>query len=243
MANNELSGPAIALGIASYIRSKNNYYSYRILFYPETIGSLYFLSKNLDYLKSNLIAGYVLTCLGDELAWNFMPSRTGNTLSDKVAKRTLEQLNIRYKLNSFSDRGSDERQYCSPKVNLPVSSVMRSKYGSYSEYHTSKDDLTFISKKGLHESFEYFKHLIKQFENNRVPIAELFGEPMLSKRNLRGSIGGANLTSDEQLISHILAYSDGSNDTFEMAKILNVSSHKIHQLINILRSHKLVKVR
>ena len=242
MANNELSGPAIALGIASYIRSKNNYYSYRILFYPETIGSLYFLSKNLDYLKSNLIAGYVLTCLGDELAWNFMPSRTGNTLSDKVAKRTLEQLNIIYKLNSFSDRGSDERQYCSPKVNLPVSSVMRSKYGSYPEYHTSKDDLTFISEKGLHESFEYFKHLINQFENNRVPIAELFGEPMLSKRNLRGSIGGASLTSDEQLISHILAYSDGSNDTFEIAKILNVSSHKIHQLINILRSHKLVEV-
>jgi aminopeptidase-like protein len=171
-----------------------------------------------------------------------MPSRTGDTLSDKVAKRSLEQLNINYKLNSFSDRGSDERQYCSPRVNLPVSSVMRSKYGSYPEYHTSKDDLTFISKKGLHESFEYFKHLIQQFENNRIPIAELFGEPMLSKRNLRSSIGGTYLESDEHLISQVLAYSDGSNDTLEMAKILNVSIQKIESLINLLSSHKLVKL-
>jgi aminopeptidase-like protein len=242
MANNELSGPAIAVGLANHLLKNQNYYSYRILFVPETIGTIHFLSRNIDFLKCNLIAGYVLTCLGDDLAWNFMPSRTGDTLSDKVAKRSLEQLNINYKLNSFSDRGSDERQYCSPRVNLPVSSVMRSKYGSYPEYHTSKDDLTFISKKGLHESFEYFKHLIQQFENNRIPIAELFGEPMLSKRNLRSSIGGTYLESDEHLISQVLAYSDGSNDTLEMAKIFNVSIQKIESLINLLSSHKLVKL-
>ena len=145
-------------------------------------------------------------------------------------------------INSFSDRGSDERQYCSPRINLPVSSVMRSKYGSYPEYHTSKDDLTFISKKGLHESFEYFKHLIQQFEDNRIPVAELFGEPMLSKRNLRGTIGGSSLTSKEQLISQVLAYSDGSNDTFEIAKILNVTIREVESLIDLLCSHKLIKV-
>jgi aminopeptidase-like protein len=242
MANNELSGPAIAIGLANHLLKTQNYYSYRILFMPETIGTIYFLSQNIDYLKCNLIAGYVLTCLGDDLAWNFMPSRNGNTLSDKVAKRSLEQLNIRYKLNSFSERGSDERQYCSPRVDLPVSSVMRSKYGSYPEYHTSKDDLTFISRKGLHESFEFFKHLILQFEDNRIPVAELFGEPMLSKRNLRSSIGGTYLNSDEQLISHLLAYADGSNDTFEMAKLFNVSVQKINSLVNFLQSHRLVKL-
>ena len=242
MANNELSGPAIAIGLANHLLKTQNYYSYRILFVPETIGTIYFLSQNIDYLKCNLIAGYVLTCLGDDLAWNFMPSRNGNTLSDKVAKRSLEQLNIRYKLNSFSERGSDERQYCSPRVDLPVSSVMRSKYGSYPEYHTSKDDLTFISRKGLHESFEFFKHLILQFEDNRIPVAELFGEPMLSKRNLRSSIGGTYLNSDEQLISHLLAYADGSNDTFEMAKLFNVSVQKINSLVNFLQSHRLVKL-
>lgn len=242
MANNELSGPAIALGIANHLSKTQNYYSYRILFVPETIGTIYFLSRNLDYLKSNLIAGYVLTCLGDDLAWNFMPSRTGITLSDKVAKRTLELLNINFKINSYSDRGSDERQYCSPMVNLPVSSVMRSKYGSYPEYHTSKDNLTFISKKGLNESLRYFKHLIEQFELNRILIAELYGEPMFSKRNLRGSIGGGSLKSDEYLISQILAYSDGSNDTHEMATILNVSREKVESLVNLLLSLKLIKV-
>jgi aminopeptidase-like protein len=84
--------------------------------------------------------------------------------------------------------------------------------------------------------------LIQQFENNRIPIAELFGEPMLSKRNLRSSIGGTYLESDEHLISQVLAYSDGSNDTLEMAKILNVSIQKIESLINLLSSHKLVKL-
>jgi len=242
MANNELSGLAIALGIASYIRSKKNYYSYRIIFYPETLGSLYFLSKNLEYLKSNLIAGYVLTCLGDDLAWNYMPSRTGITLSDKIAKRTLEQLGIKYELNSFLDRGSDERQYCSPKVDLPVSSVMRSKYGSYPEYHTSKDDLTFISKKGLHGSYEYYKKLIQGFENHRIPRAELFGEPMLSKRNLRSTIGGGTLTSKEQLISNVLAYADGTNDTFEMAKMFNVNIHEVESIVDLLISYKLIRV-
>lgn len=242
MANNELSGPAIALAIASYIQSKNHYYSYRVIFHPETIGSLYFLSQNLDYLKNNLVAGYILTCLGDDLAWNFMPSRTGITLSDKVAKRTLDQLGIKYTLNSFSDRGSDERQFCSPRVDLPVSSVMRSKYGSYPEYHTSEDDLSFISKKGLNESYEYFKKLIQQFENYRIPVAEIFGEPMLSKRILRNTIGGQSLTQQEQLISQVLAYSDGSNDTFEIAKILNVSIQEVETVIDLLCHHKLIKV-
>ena len=110
------------------------------------------------------------------------------------------------------------------------------------QYHTSKDDLTFISRKGLHESFEFYKHLILQFEDNRIPVAELFGEPMLSKRNLRSSIGGTYLNSDEQLISHLLAYADGSNDTFEMAKLFNVSVQKINLLVNLLQSHRLVKL-
>lgn len=242
MANNELSGPAIALGLAEHLLKSQNYYSYRILFVPETIGSLYFLSKNLNYLKSNLIAGYVLTCLGDDQRWNYMPSRTGLTLSDKVAKRTLQELGIEYIENSFSDRGSDERQYCSPNVNLPVCSVMRSKYGSYREYHTSKDDLTYISKEGLHNSFEYFKHLILNFENYRIPIATLFGEPMLSKRNLRSSVGGGSLTLDEKHISDLLAYADGSNDTGELAKILNIGIEEMESLTNLLLSHNLIRL-
>ena len=114
------------------------------------------------------------------------------TLSDKIAKRVLNKLQISYITNSFLTRGSDERQYCSPRINLPVCSVMRSKYGTYPEYHTSKDNLEFISKNGLEKSFKFYKELIHEFESNRIPVAQVFGEPMLSKYNLRQTVGGGS---------------------------------------------------
>jgi len=240
MANNELSGPAIALGLASYIKSTRNHYSYRILFCPETIGSLYFLSRNLDHLKSNLIAGYVLTCLGDELAWNYMPSRTGSTLSDKIAKRVLKKLNIEYILNSFLSRGSDERQYCSPNIDLPVCSVMRSKYGTYPEYHTSKDDINFISENGLRDSLNFYKAVIDEFESNKIPKLKIFGEPMLSKRSLRSTLGGSVLSQDESLISNIIAYSDGTNDTTEMADLFNASPTSLNLIFALLEKNEII---
>jgi aminopeptidase-like protein len=240
MANNELSGPAIALGLSSYLKSLNNYYSYRILFYPETIGSLYFLSRNLEHLKMNLIAGYVLTCLGDDLTWNFMPSRTGITLADKIAKRVLERLKIKYTHNSFLMRGSDERQYCSPNIDLPVCSVMRSKYGSYPEYHTSKDNLNFISTNGLHESLYFYTKIIDEFESNRIPKLKIYGEPMLSRRNLRKTLGGGKLSSDEKLISNVIAYSDGDHDLTEMSKLFETSVDSISEIVKLLEKHKII---
>jgi len=242
MANNELSGPAIALGIASFLSQFENYYSYRILFVPETIGSIYFLSKNLDYLKKYLIAGYVLTCLGDDLAWNYMPSRTGITLSDKIAKRVLDKLQIDYVNNSFLARGSDERQYCSPRINLPVCSVMRSKYGTYPEYHTSKDNLEFISKNGLEKSFKFYKELIYEFESNRIPVTQVFGEPMLSKYNLREIVGGGALSNRDSLVTNIIAYADASNDFFEIAKIIGTSLHEVKEIAYLLNKNRLIKI-
>ena len=240
MANNELSGPAIALGIASFLRQSENYYSYRIILIPETIGSIYFLSKNLNYLKKHLIAGYVLTCLGDDLAWNFMPSRTGITLSDKIAKRVLNKLQISYITNSFLTRGSDERQYCSPRINLPVCSVMRSKYGTYPEYHTSKDNLEFISKNGLEKSFKFYKELIHEFESNRIPVTQVFGEPMLSKYNLRQTVGGGELSVRDLLVSNITAYADASNDLSEITKILGASLQEVEEIAYLLNKNGII---
>lgn len=241
MANNELSGPAMAIALASYISSLDRYYSYRILFYPETLGSLYFLSQNLTHLKKHLIAGYVLTCVGDENNWNFMPSRTGIAISDKIALRILKKLNHNYNHNSFKSRGSDERQYCSPNIDLPVSSVMRSMYAQYPEYHTSKDDLNFISKKGLSESLLLYKDIINEFEKNRIPKVTTFGEPMLSKRNLRNNVGGGLLSENETLVSNILAFSDGSNDLQELSLYLEVPLAEIINTVKLLIKFGLVK--
>jgi len=191
-------------------------------------------------LKKHLIAGYVLTCLGDDLVWNFMPSRTGITLSDKIAKRVLNKLQISYITNSFLTRGSDERQYCSPRINLPVCSVMRSKYGTYPEYHTSKDNLEFISKNGLEKSFKFYKELIHEFESNRIPVTQVFGEPMLSKYNLRETLGGGELSARDSLISNITAYSDASNDLSEITKILGASLREVEEIAYLLNKNGII---
>lgn len=241
MANNELSGPAIAIGIADFLKKSERHYSYRILFMPETIGVISYLSSNFSSLKDRTIAGYILTCLGDDKQWSFLPSRTGITLSDKVGLRTLLQSGIDFKRYSFLDRGSDERQFCSPLIDLPFCSVMRSKYGTYDSYHTSGDDLNFISPDGLEKSLQFYIHLINSFERNRVPKSLIHCEPMFSKRKLRSNIGGAkHLDSDSLNLSHVMALSDGSYDFEELAGILGLPLATIQNLCENLVNHQLI---
>ena len=155
MANNELSGPMVATRLAEILSKQNNHFTYRFIFIPETIGSIVYLSKNLSRLKKRTVAGYVLTCIGDENSYSFLGSKYKNTLSDKTAMSVISEKYIEAKLYNWEDRGSDERQYCSPGVDLPIASLMRSKYGEYNEYHTSKDDLNFVSCQGLQGGLNY----------------------------------------------------------------------------------------
>lgn len=127
MANNELSGPVLLTYLAKWIMSEPRKFSYRLVFIPETIGSITYLSQNYKEMKENIIAGYNLTCVGDNRAYSFMPSRYGNTYADKVALNVLRYSQPDFIQYSYLQRGSDERQYCSPGIDLPVASIMRTK--------------------------------------------------------------------------------------------------------------------
>lgn len=241
MANNELSGPVLATALAEFIASQKDLkYTYRFVFVPETIGSIVYLSKHILELKENVKAGFVLTCVGDERAWSFMPSRNGNTLADKAAKYVLNDKNINYKAYSFLERGSDERQYCAPGVDLPIASIMRSKYGTYPEYHTSDDNLDLITPKGLEETFNVYKQIIDVIENNFKPVSTVLCEPQLGKRGLYPDLSVKGSATHVRDMMNIIAYSDGDLDIIDLFEKLNVDFYSGINIIETLIKHELL---
>lgn len=230
MANNEISGPVVTTALARWISKHKRRFTYRIIFLPETIGAIIYINKHLQHLRENTHAGFVITCVGDERTYSFVPSRLGNTITDRAAKHILKHYAPNYKIYSFLDRGSDERQYCSPLVDLPFVSLMRSKYGTYPEYHTSKDDFSLVSAEGLEGGFEIIKKTIKALESNYIYHASNPCEPQLGRRGLYPSLSIKNTNTNLRTMMNLLAYSDGNHDLLQIADIIGAD---IFECINI----------
>lgn len=240
MGNNELSGPCVTTYLARWILSQPRKYTYRILFLPETIGSITYISKHLKVLKEKVKAGFVLTCIGDEKEYSYLASRYGDTLADQVGKSILKDIDPLFKHYSFLDRGSDERQFCSPGVNLPVVSIMRSKYGTYPEYHTSLDDLNFISTKGLRDSLSAMQKIVMALESNRYPKITVFCEPQLGKRGLYPTLSTRESALTVRTMMNLLAYADGNNSLLDLSEILNVSFFELDMICKKLEENGLI---
>lgn len=243
MGNNELSGPCVTTALARWINSlPNRRYTYRIVFVPETIGSIVYISRNLETLKDRVIAGFVVNCCGDERAYSYLPTRLGNTLSDRIALHVMRQEPSGFIHYSYRDRGSDERQYCSPGVDLPMASIMRSKYGSYPEYHSSMDDLSFITPRGLAGGFERLRFVIEGLERNRTYCTTILGEPNLGSRGLYPTLsqGGSASAASIRNMMDLLAYCDGKHDLLQIADIIGCPIWHLYDLVNTLKSHGLI---
>ncbi len=232
MANNELSGPIVTSFLAQWLQTLDRRYSYRIVFIPETIGAICYLSKHLQHLQQRVIAGYVVTCVGDERAWSFMPSRNGNSLSDQVARHVLKHLAPDYTEYSFLERGSDERQYCSPGVDLPMASVMRSKYVTYPEYHTSLDDMKLVTPLGLQQALQAYQRMIETIESDCIPAATVLCEPKMSDRGLRPTLGKRGSADAGKAMMNLLAYADGKQQLLDIAEIINEPAWELRPLVD-----------
>ena len=243
MANNEISGPVLLIHLSNWIK-KISYrkYSYRILFSSETIGTLCYIKKRLNILKQNVLGGYVLSCVGDNRCFSLIKSKKENSLSNKKVLKNFKKLTKKKKIYSWLQRGSDERQFNAPGIELDIAGFSKSKYGEFKEYHSSADKIgQVVTEAGLSESYNFMKKVIMDFEKTEVPFTEIKGEPFLTKHKLASNLSKKDFhLKDKKNFLNLISYSDGTKRIDEIAKLAKLSLSKSKKLFQILKSKKIV---
>jgi aminopeptidase-like protein len=219
LANDNLSGIAVAVFLANHLSKLSLRYSYRFLFIPGTIGSITWLSLN-ESKVSRIKHGLVFTCLGDSGKFTYKKSRRGDTEIDRAVAEILTKSGEAFDVREFSPYGYDERQFCSPGFNLPVGCFMRTPHAQYAQYHTSADNLDFVRPEYLADSFSKCLAVVEIIERNRVYLnLNPKCEPQLGKRGIYSQIGGqTDGKSQELALLWVLNLSDGKNSLLDIAE-------------------------
>jgi aminopeptidase-like protein len=210
----------IAAHLARALRDRPRRFTYRILFLPETIGSIAYLHRFGDRLLERLRAGYVITCAGDPGPFTYKRSRRGASLADRAAEHVLRASGAPHGVVDFFPSGSDERQYCSPGFDLPVGSLMRTMYGTYPEYHTSLDDLEFVTPDGLGGTLDMYLAIVDVLEANEILATTIpHCEPQLGKRGLYPTLGSGRERQERvNDTMWLLNMCDGTRDLLAVAE-------------------------
>lgn len=243
LANDNLSGLTVATSLAQFLSGRDLQYSYRFLFIPGTIGAIAWLAQNHE-TAGRIRHGLVLTCIGDAGGFHYKKSRRGNAEIDRVAAYVLQRHSASSEILEFSPYGYDERQYCSPGFNLPVGCLMRSVWGTFPEYHTSADNLSFIQPTQLAESLRVCTEILDILESNhRYCSQNPYCEPQLGRRNLYRSTGGDAVDADISARLWVLNLSDGEHSLLDIAERAGIRFWAIHDAAELLRQSGLLSVR
>ena len=223
LANDNLSAIAVAIELARRLAARERRrLGYRFLFIPGTIGAITWLHFNRDAPR-RIRHGLVLSCLGDSGPPTYKQSRQGNAAIDRYAAHVLSAAGHAGRVLPFIPYGYDERQYCSPGFNLPVGCLMRSPNGTFPEYHTSGDDLSFVRPDHMAGSLDLLTRIVDLVEQDRVlHNTEPYGEPQLGRRGLYRPIGGAAHGAE----------ADGGFDQMTLLWVLNLADGQ-HSLLDI----------
>jgi len=241
MANNESSGPALSTFLIKYVNSlTDRKYTYRFIFIPETIGSITYLSKNLAYMKSHMFAGYNLSCVGDDNDYSIVESRYARTEADRTLSNILDK-SVKYTRYDYLKRGSDERQYNAPGVDLPVVGFSRTLFGEYPEYHTSKDDMSYVSPEGFAGSYDIMTQVIDLHEHNGRYRIKVLCEPQLGKRNLYPTVSKKGSYDAIESLTNFIAYADGTNDLIDISNRIGVPVSELIEIKDKLSAHGLLE--
>ncbi len=243
MANDQLSGPIVSMCLMNYFQSlKKVKKTLRFIFIPETIGSIAYLSKNLNHLKNYLIGGYVLACVGDNKNHSFVLSKYENSPSDEAIKDAYKKLNIKnYKMFSFLERGSDERQYNSPGIDFSIPLLCRSKPTLYKEYHTSLDDFNLVTKKGITGGFEVAKTAINILSNKIIPKNLVLCEPQMGKRGLYNTLSIKRDFLLSRSYMNFLQFADGKNSLEEISRQIKIDIKITKKIFYKLKKYNLIR--
>jgi aminopeptidase-like protein len=242
LCNDNLSGIALAVSLAKRLQASPRHYSYRFLFIPGTIGAITWLALNEDKLP-RIKHGLVLSGVGDAGKLHYKKSRQGSAEIDRVASHVLQHSGTPYELLEFSPYGYDERQYCSPGINLAVGRLSRTPHGTFPEYHTSADNLEFVHPERLGESFTVCQEILSVLENNGTFVnLNPKCEPQLGKRGLYHVIGGkSDAGLNEMAMLWVLNLSDGSHSLLDIAERSGIRFESIQRAALALREHRLLR--
>jgi aminopeptidase-like protein len=241
LANDNLSGVAIAAYLARHLGRVAHRYSYRFLFIPGTIGSITWLARN-ESIVPRIRHGLVLACLGDSGRFTYKKSRRGNATMDRAAVHVLSQRGD-HEVQEFSPYGYDERQLCSPGFNLPVGRLSRTPHGRFPEYHTSADDLSFVHPAELAGSFSACLAILDVLEGDRTYVSQNPKcEPQLGKRGLYHAIGGpAHSPDNEMAMLWVLNLADGEHSLLDVTERSGLPFDAVRGAAEVLREHGLLK--
>lgn len=262
LANDNLSGLAVCKSLAEELLERSDLrYSYRFLFLPGTIGAITWLARNQDRLR--IRHGLVAANLGDSGAFHYKRSRRSDAAIDRTVEHVLAETGVEHAIEEFVPFGYDERQYCSPGFDLPVGCLTRTPWGRYPEYHTSADNLDFVSTAALLESLDLYRRVVNRLEegldlDKRVPSVLVKtphnrpegrfylnlapkGEPQLGRRGLYGSLGGDSGRDPEMALLWVLNMSDGSHDLATIAKRSSIELDQIEKAAGKLVDAELLK--
>jgi aminopeptidase-like protein len=242
LANDNLSGIAVATEIAQHLLGRDNRLSYRFLFIPATIGSLTWLARN-EAVLPNIAHGLVLSCVGDDGMFHYKQSRRGDADIDRVVAHVLSGRNAAHKIMGFSPYGYDERQYCSPGYDLPVGCFMRSPNGTFPEYHTSADDLRLVTAEALEQSLDVLIDVIGVLERNVVfERVDGRGEPQLGRRGLYRAISGHKDQAEAQMaLLWVLNQTDGRHSLLDIAERSGVAFEQLALAAETAREADLIR--
>jgi aminopeptidase-like protein len=234
LANDNLSGLAVATFLAKFLGRRDLRYSYRFLFIPGTIGAITWLAQNRD-IAGRIRHGLVLTCLGDSGGFHYKKSRRGDADIDRALACVLRHCGESSEILEFSPYGYDERQYCSPGFNLPVGCLMRSVWGSFPEYHTSADNLEFVQPLQLGRSLRVCASTVGVLEENKRYYNERpYCEPQLGRRNLYSTTGGDGIGREINARLWVLNLSDGEHSLLDIAERSGLPFSTINEAADLL---------